>query len=396
MKRILIFSTAYHPYVGGAEIAVREITDRLPGYVFDMVVPRLSRSLSKRERIGAVNVERVGIGCWLDKFLVHLMFFRARRLHQELGYKMVWSIMASQASVAAATFKEKHRDIPLVLTLQEGDEEEHLKRYVLGSTFLYRIFIQPWHMRVFNVADHVTAISTYLIERAVRNGIERKNTTLVPNGFGEAFLDEPRAEDVEALRTYLHKSDPALFQKGARILITTSRLVPKNGIDTAIRALAYVPEDVVFLVVGDGPERKSLEKLAESEGVGGRVHFAGAVSYKELPKYCALPGVCAFVRPSRSEGFGNSFIEAMAAGVPVVATPVGGISDFLTDGETGLYAEPDNPRSVADAVRKYIENDTLRERIAHNARAFVAYTYEWDTIARCMEEEVFNPIIAHG
>lgn len=100
---------------------------------------------------------------------------------------------------------------------------------------------------------------------------------------------------------------------------------------------------------------------------------------QEVPKYLAVSDI--FVRPSLSEGLGNSFLEAMAAGLPVVATPVGGIPDFLRDGETGLFCEVKNPKSIAEKVKILLVNKVLREKIIKNAQEMVLRDYDWDLIA---------------
>ena len=99
-----------------------------------------------------------------------------------------------------------------------------------------------------------------------------------------------------------------------------------------------------------------------------------------------------FVRASRSEGQGISFIEGMAAGIPIIGTPVGGITDFLKDGETGLFGKVDDPQSIADVTMKLIEGKELRERIVTNAKKMVKEKYDWDLIAEQMRSKVFRPL----
>jgi glycosyltransferase involved in cell wall biosynthesis len=100
-----------------------------------------------------------------------------------------------------------------------------------------------------------------------------------------------------------------------------------------------------------------------------------------------------FIRPSLSEGFGNSFIEAMASRVPVIATPVGGIIDFLKDGETGLFCEVKNPKSIAQKVEKLIKDKESREYIVRNAYEMVKNKYDWNIIANDMKNKVFLKMI---
>ncbi len=182
-KNVLIFSTAYLPFVGGAEIAVKEITDRINDFEFDMITARLDKKLPNFEKIGKVNIYRLGFGLKvLDKFLLPILgFLQATKLNKKRSYNIIWSIMASQAGVGAAYFKIFYPAKKLLLTIQEGDPEEHLKRYVFGINFLYRTFIRPWHLLSFKKADYITAISNDLRRRARRSGAKCP-AKVVPNG----------------------------------------------------------------------------------------------------------------------------------------------------------------------------------------------------------------------
>ena len=115
-----------------------------------------------------------------------------------------------------------------------------------------------------------------------------------------------------------------------------------------------------------------------------RVKFIGYVSHAEMSKYLHASDI--FIRPSVSEGLGNSFLEAMAAGLPVIGTPVGGIPDFLRDGETGLFCEVHNPRSIAQKVEKLIKDRESRNYIIKQAKAMVEEKYTWNKIAGEMKK----------
>ncbi len=126
--------------------------------------------------------------------------------------------------------------------------------------------------------------------------------------------------------------------------------------------------------------------------------FAGHIQHEELPAYYKLSDI--FVRPSIIEGFGNSFIEAFAAGIPVVATPVGGIPDFLFDPDmnadmepTGIFCQVRNPESVARAVTRYMENPALTARIIKNAQELASQKYDWNLIADNVAKRIFAPLV---
>jgi glycosyltransferase involved in cell wall biosynthesis len=151
-----------------------------------------------------------------------------------------------------------------------------------------------------------------------------------------------------------------------------------------IQALKYLPAHVKLLVLGTGSLEHDLKQIAADMHLSDRVSFLGYVSHAEMPKYLQVSDI--FIRPSLTEGFGNSFIEAMATGIPVIATPVGGIVDFLKDGETGLFCEVNNPQSIAQKVEKLIKDSESRNYIIERARAMVKEKYQWSRIAGEMKK----------
>lgn len=165
--------------------------------------------------------------------------------------------------------------------------------------------------------------------------------------------------------------------------MTASRLVEKNAVDDIIKSLEYLDGSYKLAIYGAGEEETDLQTLAAELQVSDRVRFMGFVPHSALPE--CLQAADVFVRPSRSEGLGNSFLEAMAAGIPVVGTPVGGIPDFLSDGETGLLCEAGNPRSIAQKIEKLVKDRESREYIVRKAREMVADKYRWEGIAAKME-----------
>ena len=173
-------------------------------------------------------------------------------------------------------------------------------------------------------------------------------------------------------------------------MITTSRLVEKNAIGDIIEALQYLPANVKLLILGAGLEEEKLKSQVPSFNLQDRVIFLGHIESQEVPQYLAISDV--FVRPSLSEGLGSSFLEAMAAGIPVIGTPVGGITDFLRDNETGLFCEVNNPKSIAEKVKILLENGALRQKIIANAKELVVKNYDWDLIAEKMQN-IFNKLL---
>lgn len=371
MKRVLIFSTAYFPFVGGAEVAVKEITDRLGAdYEFVLVTARLRADLPLKERIGSVDVHRIGRGSWSDKFLLAM---RGAAYARALGkFDIVWGIMASYGGLTALRYKKSHTRTKFLLTLQEGDSRAHIYSRVW--------WWWPYFTQIFKRADKIQAISSYLADWAREMGAKH-SVDMVPNGVDVAHFSAPDELAREHACVEVRKQYDIPLK--SPLVISISRLVSKNGIADLIRAMKFLPEDAHLMIVGEGALFQSLHTLVQTEGLKKRVIFAGTVNHKELPKYLWASDV--FCRPSLSEGLGNVFLEAMAAGVPVVAPQVGGIKDFLIDGETGFVCASGNPENIALALRRALSDLAARTHVIEEARALVREKYDWQNVSRQMK-----------
>ncbi|TSC73643.1 MAG: hypothetical protein G01um101448_662 [Parcubacteria group bacterium Gr01-1014_48] len=380
----------YYPLVGGAEIAVKEITDHISKdeIAFDMVTLRYDRSLPKVEQIGNVTVYRVGFSkkgptpedlisfpLYLIKvFYPWLAFVKALMLSIRYRYNASWAIMSYAGF--PSLFLRIVRRVPFILTLQEGDSLSHITgRFRIRAVF-------PLYKLVFKKASAIQSISKFLASFARSMGATGAST-VIPNGV--AFSQFAQKFSDEELLT-LGRSLGA--QQTTRYIVTTSRLVPKNAVDILIMSLKYIPHDIELIIVGDGPDRAMLEGLSVSEAVAKRVHFVGYKDLSEIPRYLAVSDV--FVRASRSEGLGSSFIEAMAAGLPIIATGVGGITDFLKDGETGLLCKVNDPKDLAEKILLLLSHAELREKVAATGQAYVLGRYDWSFIRQQMILHVFN------
>lgn len=371
MKRILIFSTAYFPLVGGAEIAIKEITDRMPERQFDMFTAKIKPELKDFERIGNVNVYRVGFGKSLDKpLLPFLGVIKALRVAKRDDVDAIWPMMASYGGFAALVYTWFRPKTKMLLTLQEGDPPEYiLKRVRPFGYFFKRIFVR---------ADAIQAISRFLADWGKRMGF-KGDPVVIPNGvdvsrFTQGLSAEERRSSREAMG----------FKDDDIVLVTASRLVLKNATDHLILSLMHLPQNYKVLVIGDGEDRAKLVGLVADNNLKDRVVFLGLRGHDELPKL--LQSADIFCRPSLSEGLGNSFLEAMSAGLPIIGTPVGGIPDFLADGETGVFCGPADPESIAKAAMRIQEEPGLRDRLIFQGRKLAIEKYNWDNIAKAMSD----------
>jgi glycosyltransferase involved in cell wall biosynthesis len=148
--------------------------------------------------------------------------------------------------------------------------------------------------------------------------------------------------------------------------VTVGRLVPWKQVDGLIEALREIPE-LGLVVVGDGPERPRLERIAQELGVSGRVYFAGQRSKKET---LSLMAACdLFVLNSTYEGLPHTVLEAMALGLPVIATAVGGTPEVVQDGETGLLVPLNG--ELTGTLKRVVNDYHLRQVLSQRARHWV-------------------------
>lgn len=393
-KRILIFALTYYPkFVGGDGVAIKALTDRLDtkAYEFHMVTLRLDSTLPVYEQVGTVHVHRVGFAkheptpaelVRFPMYFTKVLFpfsalFKAISLHREKPFDLIWPMMA-YAGFPAVFFNFFFPHVPILLTLQDGDPIET----IAGRGRIK--MVMPLFKRIFKVATHVQAISKYLADFARQMGYTG-SISIVPNGVDVAHFSAFNRDQVETLKRTYHKANGDFW------LITASRLVTKNANDVVIKALAKLPNNVKFFIAGLGPDRLQLEMLAKECGVTDRVIFLGHLEHTLLPNYFRASD--AFIRPSRTEGFGNAFVEAMAAELPVIATTAGGIADFLKHDENGLEVGVESVDDIVTQVLRLMQDDELRARLVGNAKTMVTTTYEWAIVTKEMKK-VFDAVLS--
>ncbi|MFH1457408.1 MAG: glycosyltransferase family 4 protein [Patescibacteria group bacterium] len=392
--RVLVLSLTYLPYIGGAEVAVKEISSCLEGFfTFDILTSRLDRKLPRFEQVGNVGVYRVGIGHkTIDKYIfTFLGFFKALKLHFKNKYSIVWSIMAaySSFSVLFRIFTKAK----VVLTLQEGDPIEYIMKLKRFKIFL------PVYKIYFRLVNKVTVISSFLGNWAEYLGVKKEKIVLIPNGVClSAFATNCSCASADRRQDLKNKLG---IKQNEKVILTVSRIVEKNGVEDLIKSINLLKnKNIKLLIVGDGELKNKLEKLVDELDLdnntllsSGQVQFLGEIDYNETQKYYSVTDV--FCRPSLSEGFGNVFVEAMAAEIPVIATPVGGILDFLKDNETGWFCEVKNPQSIADKIKYILNEKNSNEvgKVVNNAKKMVKEKYSWDKVAEQMKKVFLNLLI---
>ncbi len=252
---------------------------------------------------------------------------------------------------------------PLVISAWGDDILEFPRK-----TPLHRLAI----IKALKSADRITATSQTLARRMDLLLKGARQITIIPFGV-----------DIDRFK---------FVQRPPREIITIGtvrNLTPKYGIDVLIRAFAELCRDrdnLRLLIVGDGPSRQSLEKLTEQHGLSEKVKFAGKIPNDRVFEYIKEMDI--FAMPSIGEGeiFGVAAVEAMATGLPVVASNIGGLPEVVEDGVTGLLTIPGDSESLRGALEFYIMNRDKRYEDGINARRSVERKYDWRENASRMDE----------
>lgn len=221
-------------------------------------------------------------------------------------------------------------------------------------------------------------VSHYTAGLLHEHGVTADRIDVVPNG-----VDPERyyPKDASALRSELGLT-------GKRVLLTIGRLVERKGIDTvlaALPALSRAHADLVYVIVGDGPDKARIESLVAEHGVQAQVRMLGRVPFDRLLDYYNLCDV--FVMPSRSdehdvEGFGIVFVEASACGKPVVGARSGGVTDAVIDNETGFLVPPNDADALGQKLGELLRDPQKAQEMGARGRAHVIAHGTWQQAAQ--------------
>jgi phosphatidylinositol alpha-1,6-mannosyltransferase len=241
--------------------------------------------------------------------------------------------------------------------------------------------------RAFCCAHRGLAVSQYTRQILIRLGVPQEKVAVVPNGV-DVEVFRPRSRSSSLMKRY--------GLQGKKVIFTLARMVARKGQDQVIRALPRVIQKIptaVYLVAGQGPEEPRLRVLARSLGMQDRVIFVGYVPGDKLVDHYNLADV--YIMASREigkegdvEGFGITFLEAGACGLPVVGGRSGGIPDAILNEQTGLLVDPGDQDQIASALVRILADESYASRLGHGGRKRVVETLQWRHMAeRCLRME---------
>ena len=392
---ICLLTETYYPVVGGGETQARVLAEDLVarGFKVMVVTRRSSSALEKVERVGGVLVHRtrpIGGGQWKRWSLLFtcLPVLLRRRRQYDLSYVSGFKALGLAAVMVSRLLRKR-----CVLKADSNGEMSGAffdrGRESLGlsaDSILFRLFLRVRN-RILRQADRFVAISGDIAEELRRHGVSPDKIELVTNSVDTRLFSPVAAATKAALRQELS------LPLDRTIVTYTGRLVSYKGLPLLLRVWEHIQgahPDAMLVLVGSGGLdvhncEAELKAYVGRQGLQHSVHFTGDV--KNVHQYLQASDL--FVFPTQKEAFGISLIEAMACGLPVIATPTGGIKDILTHERDGILIEAGRFQPLYDAIHRLLADPALASTLGSAALVTARKRYARDAV---LEDyiELFN------
>jgi len=357
--KIAILVHSFPPkHIGGTEIATYEIAKRLGemGHQIHIVTEQDQGQDSESHENGFIihrypirRIKIIGYALFWMKIIPHLKKIDPDIIHCQ-GIVMGIPVL----------FKRWLKK-PVIVYQRDNILNQSMEKY-FSKTVLKR-------------ADTVIALTEYM-KRNLQN-ITPREIKVINNGI---HLEKNPPHHPEETR------QKAGWDTNHTILISVGRLEEIKGIRYLIDAINIIKRkklDTKLIIIGDGPQKKDLELQAEKLKLDHYVEFMGSLPHEKVLEYMAASDI--FVLPSLNEGFPNVCLEAMASGLPIIATNIGGMSEIVEDGTNGYLVEPQNSVQIAGKVEKLVADNDLREKFANESKMKVK-NYELNLIVEKIEK----------
>jgi len=364
--RILFLNYEYPPLGGGAANATAYILkefSQIPDLEVDLVTSAHDDKFST-EKIGErITIHKIPIG---DKsqnlhyqsqkdLIVYAWkaYHYSKKLIREKNYELSHSFFGIPCGCVSLLLKWKYK-VPYIVSLRGSDVPGYSDRFPL----IY-FFLTPLIKLIWKKSAAVFSNSQGLKELALKTNPQQE-IGIIFNGID--ISEFKPAENLDSSK-----------------IICISRLTDRKGINYLIEAFEKLKNDKFKLViVGEGNQKEELEKMVENLKISNRVEFLGRVEHSKLPEVYRWAGV--FVLPSLNEGMSNTMLEALASGLPLIATDTGGTRELINDGENGFIIKMKDSDDIKEKIEKLMNNRELQIAMGINSRKR-AEELSWKNVA---------------
>jgi len=366
--RVMMVSRLFFPWIGGTERQAQKLAGALVEQGIDVriLTGRWFRGTPAADTVDGVRVIR-NHTLW--------EFFGIRGLRKLGGYLYVvslsWALWRHRKTydvihvhglnyhTAVSAFCGARLGKPVVAKLANSGPDSDISKMRQSQQLAGSRFLLPSALR----CDRYVALNTVIVKELTEAGVDRHRIVEIPNGVAVASQAVDGARSLRELR-----------------MVFVGRLHEQKDLFTLIRAVVEIermqPGTITLTLVGDGPLRSEIDELVKSQGVDHCVRLVGSSS--DVESHLMASDV--FVLPSRAEGLSNALLEAMASGVPVIASRIPGNVDVVDHERTGLLFEVGDEHALAECILAMVDT-SLRDRLARAARAEIAERYGLETIA---------------
>ena len=379
--RILYVNKVSPLTLGGAELRLREVCSRLAsrGHEVHVVCGKNFPELPDHQQVDGIHVYNVTVlPSWVFKFQ-RLSFYLARYLFYLLSLPAIFrSVRKAEVVIDCAT--------PVV-------SGAGFVSKLLGKPCVVMTYNEPCGRDWFRLRGPVTAMLGYLAETYLFSRTYEAYLTLSRHTIARMVELGKPPERIHHLRYSVGIDRPAgpvrPVEGRSPEVACISRLVKMKNLASLIKAWKIVSAELdgaTLRIIGDGPERKNLEKLADSLSVSGSVIFEGETGEQ---KWALLDWASVFAFPSLQEGYGFVMVEAMAAGLPMVCYDLPVFREFLNDGEHGYLVSLDDHRQMAARLIELLRDDALRREMSRRNVEY-ARQFTWERATDQEESALFH------
>ena len=347
----------FYPHLGGAEQQALQLAEQLIRRGVQVcVLTRKFKGLPSHEVVRGVPVYRairtLPWGKWFAltyMFSVFWFLLKKRHTYDIIHCHLLQGFHSLAAILMKALFKKK---VIIKVGATGPISDFRMMKNLFGGGFLLRQTPR---------ADRLICVCSQSAGEALQAGFSPMQVAHIPNGVDIGFFKPAPVTENRQTITFAGRLD---YMKGVHILLE------------GFKQLRDEMKNVQLTIIGDGPDREKLQNCAREKGISDAVNFCGEA--EEIVPYLQQSAV--FVLPSFSEGLSNVLLEAMACGLPVVATRVGGTIDLVQDGFNGILIEPDNAGQLYQAMKKILQDKDLAKALGVQARKTAAEKFSLKSV----------------
>ena len=387
--------------IGGAERVLYEECTRLArrGHTVKVLTRKLPRHESDVESINGVEEHRYS---FQEKLFPPILFTSimsdCRKAFRSLEENFSFDIINFHQPFSALGVRYSIRSpkVPMVYTCHSLSFEEYISRSSFPgnpvNSILHHLQVsarKSIEQAILKRSDSIVTLSEYTREKLQRTyGLAPSKVSVIPGGVDlERFKP---CIDKSRIRTRIN------LPQDTFVLFTVRNLVPRMGLENLISAFEIVQNgrrDLLLVIGGEGPLETPLREQARRCGVADFVRLAGYIPDEDLPSYYQMANL--FILPtSELEGFGLVTVEALASGLPVLGTPIGGTREILTKLGPNYLFDDSTPRSIANGILKALNgwatNQEVYREISQNCRKVAEQYYSWDNHVSKLEDLFYS------